>query len=165
MLLEMESAIVEATEYWASLADSGWVIVSRDAAQLRVDERTSESLITQVARCRVGDAIVAIAYTHFPERTRDERLSLARALERERGARAVLFLEYTGPGYLRLDASACADDALRDAAFLGAAVVQASWSWDASEQIRIESAHANVSVEARQDEVGWRATIVERANP
>jgi hypothetical protein len=158
-------AIVEATEYWASLAGSGWVIVSRDAAQLSVDERTTESLITQVARCRVGDSTVAIAFTHFPERTRDERLSLARAVERELGAGAVVFVEYAGPGHLRLDASECADDALRDAAFLGAAVVQASWSWDASERIRIESARDIVSVEAQQDELGWRAAIVERANP
>ena len=160
----MQSAFVEdLSDWWCIFTAGAWSIIPVVHANGAVSGAAIEAdeAVRQLACCRVDDLTVLLVFAHFPALAREAAHSLARAAQSEFSADAVLIVTEASEGFLRVDTSCCGSDEARRAAYLAAAVVQASWAWDESPRIRIASDVESVAVEPRHDGAHWRATLVE----
>ena len=112
---------------------------------------------TQVARCRVGDAVVLLVHALLPALGERERLTLANALSSE-ACLVVAFVSEAGAGRCRVDVvGGSPRDEVCARVAMAAAVVQASWAWDESERIVVTMGDRGVEVVPRHSSDGWCA--------
>jgi hypothetical protein len=156
----MISVALSDFEEWRCSADAGrWAIFP--AIEAAASPRPLGPFATQLAVCRVDDAAVVLIAAELPRLPPDAWRSLAAAAREKFDGAAVLVVLKAEPGRLSVDTSFCdRDEARRALAFELAAIVQASWGWDGSERIRIDSSHGSVEVEPRFDGQRWKATLV-----
>ena len=156
--------VAEMEEWWGGAQSGVWTIIPvtlADGQQEPTDRPKIGPSVTQIATCRVDSGPVVLVHAHFPKLALDEWRALAIALLAKFNDAPVVVVMEVSTGRLRVDTSfCCRDEAQLAASFAAAAVVQASWAWDESAEIRVESALQFADVEARFDGKCWRATIV-----
>jgi hypothetical protein len=143
----------------------GWCDAARGTVGFRdlPHERLGDDAITagptQLARCSVEGIAVLIAHALLPALYGEERAALATLLTRE-GRPLLAFVTEARQGYCRCEILA-AEMSEQDASIIAAAaaVVQASWAWDESDEMIVAVDAREFRIALRRDARGWVAEM------